>query len=535
MSIDALRDIPFLQTKDGSSTVFDVLKQAHLPQTQLDLTQPGYVVTAQLRLLSSVTAVVLRHTDLSVNKLRKKGLPEEAIVEALKDLSSGTNPFDSTQPFLQRPVLPPKTAKDNSRRIGPGHKPIKKLSPSMPPDEAEEYWDLLTSQKESMELTDALLALTVFHNLSMASNNSYDGDKCQMGSPAMRFVGAGYTATEVYINGDTLLDTLLFQIPMDWVEGTGLPAWADRTCTVSLDHATGQAHPLWAATWSSNAPACFWQDRKLTGVRTGGIPEAWFLKSEMGTTKELRKAWWDQRNTRDPFYLYIENSQGELKVQRLDFGVDGTDLAVEWAAENKTQSLLNNLQGRVLDEAQQPFRLHFARHQISGNASSPNIRASENFVPDLSAWAFDIDPDLQDEIQRKARQIQHLNYGLRSVFRRKNSNEPSNAAVLDDLAERKEDASQAFWRQIHYVYSDILRTLREEYNSGDNDELPEDYQLPAELIKKCHEATMEAFDATVNPHSLQEPAQIAYVRGQLSRRIHRILSPSEATGENNER
>lgn len=533
MKLNALQDCDFLKTIDGRSSVREALVNAHRPNVQLDLTDPGYVVTSQLRLLTAVAAVALRHSATPVRDIARNGLPPEAIDRAIGELAPGCDPFDKDFPFLQRPALPPVGPKDNSRKLGPNQQPVKKLSPAMPPDEAEEYWNLLCEADEELELPDALLNLVVFHNLSMAGNNAYDGDKCQMGSPAMRYVGADYTATEVLFDGPRLLDTLLAQIPRSWVEDGGLPAWADRTCEASFDEKLGRARPLWSATWSSNAPACHWEGQTLTGVRTGGIPESWYLKSEMGTTKESRKAWWDDRNTRDPFYLYIPNDKGELKVQRVDFGVDGTHLAVDWAAENKMEALLGSLKDGIIARPARGHRVLFARHQISGTASSPNIRASEIFAPDVDAWAFDIDNEVRVDIQRQAQKLQRLNSTLRSAIRRKNSNERGTAPVLDDLADRQGDASNAFWRRITAVYMDILTDLRDFYTGTRPPEKEEDgYELPASLRRRALDAALAAFDDTVAPHSLQEPAHISYVRGQLERRLHRALIQDKPVEEN---
>ncbi len=460
------------------------------------------------------------------------GFTDEAIDRAIADLSSASDPFDNELPFLQRPILTPSGPNDRARKLGPNQHPVKKLSPAMAPDEAEAYWNLLNEPEPELTLPDALLALTVFHHMSMAGNNAYDGDKCQMGSPAMRFVGADFTATEVFFDGPRLLETLLALIPRSWVDGVGLPAWADRTCALSFDERAGQAHPLWAATWSSNAPACHWTGTQLTGVRTGGIPESWYLKSEMGTTKESRKSWWDERNTHDPFYLYMHDRNGDLKVQRLDLGVDGTHLAVEWAAENKMSALLARVNDTVIGRPPDENQVLFARHHISGTASSPNIRASELFSPDTDRWAFDINEEVRTDIQTQADTIQQLNYTLRSSFRRKTSTEKGTSPVLDDLADRQDDASAAFWRRITGVYIDIIADLRDHYTGiTDPGGRLDAYELPPSLKRKTIEATLTAFDDTVAPHSLQEPAHIAFVRGALEGRIRRVVNQNEIAKE----
>ena len=532
MTLNALTDIEFVRMADGRSTVRNVLRSAHDETVQLDYREPGYVVTSQLRLLTAVAAVALRHCDEGTKEVIKNGISETAIDRAIEDLAIATNPFDPDFPFLQRPALKPASEKDTSRRLGRNDQPVKKLSPAMPPDQAEEFWNLLTKTNGDLSLPDAVLALTIYHHMSMAGNNAYDGDKCQMGSPAMRYVGTDLTATEVFFTGPRLLDTLLGLIPRSWVEGQGLPAWADRSCAQSLDEVRGQAHPLWAATWSSNTPACYWEGTRLTGVRTGGIPENWYLKSEMGTTKATRKAWWDDRNTRDPFYLYIPNNDGDLKVQRLDFGVDGTNLAVEWAAKNKTEALLSRADNSVRGHPGRDSRVMFARHQISGTASSPNIRASELFSPSTDRWAFDLEDEVRTDIQTEADMVQRLNGALRSSFRRKTSAEKELLPVLDSLADRQDDASAAFWRAVTDTYVDIIAELRD-YHMGtrSSDDPSAGYELPKKLKNQLFSTTLRAFDDTVAPHFLQEPALISLVRGVLERKVNRVLNRGNISEE----
>lgn len=526
MTINALSDIDFLVLDNGRFSVREALLKCHTPEVQLDKRQPGYVYTAQLRLLSQVAAVALRFESTKPRKLPKEGFSPEAIDEAISRLAKGTDPFDKTFPFLQRPALPQSDSKDKSRELGPGKQPVKKLSPSMLSDEGDHYWNLLTSSKEELPLAEAILQLVVYHHMSMAGNNAYDGDKCQMGSPAMRFVGADLTATEVIFHGSTLMETLLYQIPASWVEGEGLPAWADRTCEESLAVSSGtmQAHPLWRATWSSNAPACFWEGNVLKGVRTGGIPESWYLKHEMGTTKESRKAWWDDRNTRDPFYLYMLNQDKELKVQRLDFGRDGTDLAVEWATRNKSKVMLLKFEDRLLARPADDATILFARHQIAGTASSPNIRASEIFLPDKNKWAFDLDNDTRETIQAHAEMVQGLHGIVTRPFRRKPSNANGPVPVLEDLADRKKDATTEFWRRISSLYLELLADIRNHHANFAIDEEKPSFKFTDDFKSRCVETTLDTFDTVVNPHSTQEPARIAFVRGSLQKILYGYLS-----------
>lgn len=534
MGVNALRDVRFLDLRDSQATVREYLLNCHREDCRLNKDTAGFRFTAQLRLLASISAVALRYIEdlpqqIRSGELQRSGMPEHAVDAALQDLQPGSDLFDHEQPFMQRPVKAPGGPKDTARLLGPQQQHVKKLSPAMPSAEAEDYWNLGVRAPQALSLEAAVLDLVVYHHMSMAGNNAYDGDKCQMGSPAMRYVGADYTATEVFVRGATDLETLLRLIPQEWVDGTGLPAWADRTCVYSLvetgktsGDAASSAHPLWNATWSSNAPACYWEGHELHGVRTGGIPEEWYLKSAMGSSKESRKKWWDTRNQDDPFYLYMSDDQGQLKVQRLDLGRDGTELAVEWAAEGKTGALLHPRLSRVLNRAPDEVQVSFVRHYIAGTASSPNIRASEIFETDQQLWAFATDPWLRRDVQTQAKYIQQLAAAVANPFRRK-PNSTAASAYLDDLADRREDIKQAYWRHIHGVYVDILQTIREAYQGDRHDVEDAQYidpcELPKDLIERCVRAGLAAFDEVVNPHSLQEPARIAYVRSHLQRRL----------------
>lgn len=532
MKINALTDSPFLRTPNGRSTVRDLLLSSHKQDTAISVDGAAYQFTAQLRFLAEITAVALRHTSTPIEEIVQGGLPENAVDQAIADLAPGCDPFDSIQPFLQRPPLPCDGPKEKAHLLMAGHFPIKKLSPAMLPDEGETYWNLINDGTPALALPDALLALVVYHHLSMAGNNNYAGDKCQMGAPGMRFVGADYTATEIIQTGDTLLETLLYQIPTSWVKGSGLPAWADRTCNNStLPDAPNQAHPLWRATWSSNAPACHWEDGVLNGVRTGGIPEEWYFKPEMGTNKTTYKEWWDQRNTLDPFYLYETREKGGETLVRVDLGRDNTDLAVEWAANNRSNKVHARISSRALSRLPNDAPLIFAQHLIAGTASSPNIRASEVFFPSSAEWAFDVDEDLQEDIQLQAKLINQLHRRVCQVFSRKPTKSKYPPAVLDDMIDRKQDASNAFWRNISAVYQDILNDARRFYKAQSPSPFTHSYEMPTDLRDRCIDASLCAFDEVVNPHSIQEPARIAYVRAQLRNGLQALIPKPASTEE----
>lgn len=260
----------------------------------------------------------------------------------------------------------------------------------------------------------------------------------------------------------------------------------------------------------------------------------------MGTTKESRKSWWDRRNIHDPFYLYMTGNKEKLKVQRLDFGIDGTQLAIEWAAENKTAALTSKLSERIFDAYGQNLQVLFARHQIEGTASSPNIRASEIFRPSPEYWAFDADDKVLTKIQDQAKQIQELHDAVTDIFREKSKKEKEAedkkkwfATVLEGLKDRKKDASNAFWRNMTSVYQDILDAVRSAEALGatassapmSEDDGPGQFELPDDIRQREVEAALAAFDEVANPHATQESVRIAFVRGRMRKKLWGIANP----------
>ena len=190
---------------------------------------------------------------------------------------------------------------------------------------------------------------------------------------------------------------------------------------------------------------------------------------------------------------------------------------------------------RVLDRAPDEIPVVFVRHYIAGTASSPNIRASEIFETNQNLWAFAIDPWLRRDVQTQAKYIQQLNAAVRSPFGRK-PNSTAASVYLDDLADRRGDIEQAFWRKIRAVYVDILQEIRQYYQSSDQNhqvsgDEPSPFVLPDNLIERCVHAGLEAFGEVVNPHSLQEPARIAFVRSNLQRRLWGISNKHRNTSQ----
>lgn len=222
-NINCLTDVEFLPTSHGRLNVRDALLRAHKHDFDITSSQPGFHFSSQVRLLAGIAAVVLRHEVKTPAELLNLGLSEAAVDKALEELSAGAYLHDSQFPFMQRPAVNTSNPKDKATYVGPGTHPVKKLSPAMPPNESEDFANLLTASQERLSLEDAVMWLVTYHHLSVAGNNAYCGDKCVSGSPAMRFVGTENSATEVLWHGQSLLETLLMAIPQSWVKGTGLP------------------------------------------------------------------------------------------------------------------------------------------------------------------------------------------------------------------------------------------------------------------------------------------------------------------------
>ena len=538
-NVNALTDIPLLITVNGRLSVREALLNAHIPESKyemgtspapviLDKNVPGYVYGAELRLLTAVTAIVLRYysacdkdvLQIPTSEILTHGLSPENIDKALLKLIPGSFLFDDTQPFMQQP------AKPNTPK-SPGK--LKKLLPSMLSDKGEEFWNMLT-QQDTLSLADAALYLLVYHYYSPAGNSKYAGQKAKMGSPGFHFVGTKMTATELIWKGKSLLHTLLAMIPRNWVEGDGLPAWADRDGSRSRSE-----HPLWRATWSSNSAVCYWKNDRLIGVEIGGIPLKWLPKeagiraetesatesatesttnSKKSKKKDFLKEYWDMRNQSDPFYLYLANKSGKLQAQRMDINRNATDLAVEWAANGKIAEAAKAYD-RILSPSD--CRLLFIQHYIDGTSSSPVIRYSHVLVADPQLWSFGLSERAQNQVKQHANFIQKLHYCVTQPFHRA-QNTNSNLGntlptVLDSLTEYRSSVSDIFWRAMTTSYEEFLAQASVEE------------KRPTEIIAARDTAAqiaLQAFNEAIAPYRNQDPALFAAVYSNVNHHINFI-------------
>lgn len=525
MKSNVFKDFPFVKTNKGPMTVEEFFHSSHEESLHLDLSIPGYEYGAIWRLLASLTAVIVQR-DPSLLERGENGselrLDPEFISQILDDLGSKISLTEGKNLFFQRPLLEGENPKDTARYVGPGKDPAWKLSPTAPSEKSQIYWNLEKLKPESLEAVDAIVALMVFSMYSFTGNSKYDGAKCLNGSPGIRFLGGGNTATEFIIESKTPLLSLLKSTPLEWCEPGGLPAWLDRTGAESRKP-NGEMHPLWRATWSSNTAACCWDGETLIGVGIGGIPPEWYAL-EMGSKPEARKEWWDQRNTEDPFYFYQPDKGGALKAKRLDLSRDLTELAVEWVAEDLSTALAERVRGRALRvDFKKEDSLLFIRHQIGGNASSAMIRESVVSQARKQQWVFDPTGALQKQVRGKADFILSLRNIVLSPFRRENkSDRDRGRRVLDNLASERPKMNETFWREIAPIYEEFILYFTEQVSG---DETRKEVRAQAkktlkELEKDAVRTAQKAFDMVLEPYLLQNPSQAYEVR----RRIHSYLA-----------
>lgn len=456
-----LTAIPWIRTSGGPLTVRDALLTAH-DTNGLDPGLNGIQAGAHLRYLTAVAALVIRHQGKPGTSFQA-----DAVDKALALLAPFSNALDPDRPFLQIP------ASGNAPTAGKDF-PVKKLLPWMPADRAEDFWSD-SAHPEELDAADAILALAVHHHYSFGGNNRIEGRACANGSPGSRYPGVGYTATEVLWHGANLFETLLLNTPRSWVEGTGLPAWADPSCAGSGTGAGKPEHPLWRATWGSNGAMCGWVGTTLTAVTTGGSAHR---PPSMGEGKVAAKAWWDARNTEDAFYLYVDiekkNARGlvqstERKAQRLDFGHSTTDLAVEWNSKNLSAAVISRSKGTVLspDENQ----IMFLRHLVEGSASSPVIRRTEVLVSSPKKWI--IDADRADAVADASLLVKAACAEVCKPFTEKGR--------LTAIRDRRPDIETAYWQKVARPFEQFIIS-----GSGDS--------VDPAVWPAVRAAALEAFD-----------------------------------------
>lgn len=498
-----LTDVPFIKTSLGTLTTYEVFTHATEPDFQLLRNVPGMELGASLRLLTHIAALIVRKDKKLANRNLKDPLPVSLLSEVFAELQEDLPLYGGERNFLQIP--------DTTGVISHGKNPTFKLSPTAPGENSQAYWNFSKKKPETLSGGEALLALLIFKIYSSAGNSKFENRKCQNGSPGIRFVGAGNTSTEVFVHANTLWESLLASVPKSWIEGEGLPAWADPTGERSF--VNGEAHPLWRASWMSNSVCGFWEGGELTGVGIGGTPPEHFVPEiPSPENKDAYKAWCDQRNTEDPFYLYIRDSRSNtLKVKRLDLSKDLTELAVEWARENAVAHLDSHFSKSILPpKFKRGDSLVFIRHQIGGNASTPLIRESVVTQTSDSLWCLDQDPFIQRQLISHAEFIFELERTMLNPFRRMGKND--RYPTFDDLADLQDTAKSAFWRHITPVYEEIIKTAKDK----------KDFDQKA-VRKHAVDAATRALNAVVEPYLLQNPKRNIAVQNQTRKNLYAKL------------
>ncbi|MBE4719508.1 type I-E CRISPR-associated protein Cse1/CasA [Pseudarthrobacter sp. AB1] len=487
----ALSGIPWIRTTDGPLTVREVLTDAHRIQG-IDTTLNGIQVGAQLRFLTAVAALIIRRSSSTGS------FSTEGIDAVLGELAPRTSIFDPERPFLQVPA--------GTEPVAAGDKtPVKKLYPWMPADRAEAFWSANTVPK-TLDPADAVLALAVHYHYSFGGNNSIGGRSCVNGSPGIRYPGVGFTATEVLWQGKNLFETILMNTPTAWVSGEGLPVWADPSAARSMAQNGQVEHPLWRATWGSNTAQCLWVDGTLTAVSTGGSPH---LPPTAGAGKDGAKAWWDQRNTEDSFYLYVDvektNAAGvvtdiQRKMQRLDLGRYETDLAVEWNAKGLSQAVRSRSKATVLPPGRES-QLIFLRHLVEGSASSPVVRRTEVLVSSPKKWM--VAEERAHAVADAALMIRAACAAVTAPFTMKGR--------LTALRDRRTDVETAFWIKVSPLFEKFI-------TNGTGEE------IDAGLWPLVRRAAMEAFDeVTATAPAAKLAPFIMTARGRVAMNVADVL------------
>ena len=432
----AMLSIPWIRTTDGPMTVQETLLGAHRIKG-LESALNGIEMGAQLRVLTAVAALIQRLSPST------SFFDPEAIEEALGQLEPHTNIFDPERPFMQ--------VASGAEAVTAGDKtPVKKLYPWMPADRAEAFWSENTVPM-ALSQADAVLALAVHYHYSFGGNNRIEGRACVNGSPGIRYPGVGFTATEVLWQGANLFETILLNTPQAWAKGEGLPAWADPTAARSMSPNGQIEHPLWRATWGSNTAKCLWVDGYLVAVSTGGSPHQ---PPTAGAGKDGAKAWWDQRNSEDSFYLYVDvektNAAGvvtdvQRKMQRLDLGRYETDLAVEWNAKGLSQAVRSRSKSTVLEPSRKS-RLIFLRHLVEGSASSPVVRRTEVLVSSPKKWM--VDEERAHSVAAASLMIRAACAAVTAPFTMKGR--------LTALRDRRPDVETAFWINVSPLFEEFI-------------------------------------------------------------------------------
>ena len=496
----------FLRDEPVDMTVEEVLKHATDLDFRLDHDVSGMEFMSVVRFLSHIGARMLQKDDSLKEGDREDPLPNELIAETLAELEADRPLYGGEQNFFQIP--------DAKVLDGGVRKPVSVLSPTAPGNNSQAYWSRDKYKPVTLPKEEALRCMLIFSMYSLVGNGKLDDRKQQNGSPGVRCPRTKNTITEIFVKSQTLWSSLLCSIPLTWIEGEGMPAWADPKGEKSKTDMG--MHPLWLASWTPNGIVGYWEGENLVAVKVGGVPSERLgpfheLMGDpwgQGDILERYKKWIAQRDEEDPFRLYVRDSKGILRAKRLDLSKDLIQLAVEWAKELTVKDLESQFAGRVWVPDFIDDSLLFARHQIAGNNFTLLIRDSVVTGTKKSLWCLNPDEKIQTRIINQAEFIDILKQEVCAPFHRQSD---KGRPTFDDLADLRPMMETEFWRRITPVYEEVISTAQ-----------AADFEA-VELSKKGVAATIAALKAVINPYLLHNPKRNINVQEQTECSLHALL------------
>lgn len=503
----------FLRDEPVDMTVEEVLKHATDPDFRLDHDVSGMEFMSVVRLLSHIGARMLQKDDSLKEGDREDPLPNELIAETLAELEADQPLYGGEQNFFQIP--------DAKVLDGGVRKPVSVLSPTAPGNNSQAYWSRDKYKPVTLPKEEALRCMLIFSMYSLVGNGKLEDRRQRNGSPGVRCPKAKNTITEMFVKSQTLWSSLLCSIPLTWIEGEGMPAWADPKGEKSKTDMG--MHPLWLASWTPNGIVGYWEGENLVAVKVGGVPSERLgpfheLMGDpwgQGDILERYKKWIAQRDEEDPFRLYVRDSKGILRAKRLDLSKDLIQLAVEWANELTVRDLESQFAERVWVPDFIDDSLLFARHQIAGNNFTLLIRDSVVTGTKESLWCLNPDEKIQTRIINQAKFIDTLKQRVCAPFCRQSDKDHP---TFDDLADLRPMMETEFWRRITPVYEEVISTAQ-----------AADFEA-VELNKKGVDATIAALEAVIKPYLLQNPKRNINVQKRTICSL-RALLPKDKKGQ----
>jgi hypothetical protein len=265
-----LADVPWIPVRRRDGTATDVgLREVFRDAdqfTEISASSP-LEHEAITRFLTTVTALVVRAVGPGWDPRAGTRFPLEAVEAALSMVAAHLDLADRVDPFMQDAATG-EASEFNAAQV---------TSLSLDrPNLTVQAWHFRgqLAERPDGQVDWARLAtlLVTFWYFSGTNNLDIAGRK-QTGS----LCGKAGNGLHLFWRGPTLAHTLLANTPRVWVEGSDLPAWADRDGFASgaeYEGAAAGSTPLWWGSYSPNT-VTVWAD-ETTGLPalciTGGSP-----------------------------------------------------------------------------------------------------------------------------------------------------------------------------------------------------------------------------------------------------------------------